>query len=89
MSNNTTQSQKCWALLPNLHKHELQLLADSSTNQIKNKMKKIELWLYVIGTVIIIKAAFRLGLADGFWMILAGIGCIFLAYYIGKHIRRS
>lgn len=87
MPNNPIQSQKFWALLPNLHKRALQLLADSNSNQIK-KMKKIELWLYVIGTVIIIKAAFRLGLADGFWMILAGIGCIFLAYYIGKHIRR-
>ena len=52
-------------------------------------MKKIELWLYVIGTVIIIKAVFRAGFADGFWMILVGIGCVFAAYYIGKYIRRS
>ena len=51
-------------------------------------MKKFELWLYVIRTVIIIQAVFRAGFVDGFWMILVGLGFIFSAYYIGKYIRR-
>ncbi|EIK43073.1 hypothetical protein O59_004177 [Cellvibrio sp. BR] len=41
MPNNPIQSQKCWALLPNLHKRELQLLADSSSNRIKKQNEKI------------------------------------------------
>jgi len=53
-----------------------------------NKMNKFVLWLYVIGTVIIIKAVFRAGFIDGFWMILGGVGCIVAAYYVGKHYRR-
>lgn len=51
-------------------------------------MNKFVLWLYVIGTVIIIKGVFRGGLVDGFSIILLGIGCIVAAYYIDKHTKR-
>lgn len=51
-------------------------------------MSKVILWFYVIGTVIIIKAAFRAGFVDGFLMIMLGVGCIVAAYYLGKHTRR-
>jgi hypothetical protein len=53
-----------------------------------NKMNKFVLWLYVIGTVTIIKGLFRGGLVDGFLVILIGVGCIVAAYYVGKHIDR-
>ncbi len=53
-----------------------------------NKMNGFVLWLYVIGTVIIIKGLFRGGLIDGFPIILIGVGCIVAAYYIGKHTKR-
>lgn len=52
-------------------------------------MKKLELWLYVIGTVIIIKALFRAEIADGFLIILIGVACILSAYCIGKSARRD
>lgn len=51
-------------------------------------MKQFVLFLYVIGTVVIIKAVFRAGLVDGFLMILVGVGCVVAAYYIGKHTKR-
>jgi len=53
-----------------------------------NKMNGFVLWLYVIGTVIIIKGVFRGGLVDGFPVILIGVGCIVAAYYISKHTKR-
>jgi len=51
-------------------------------------MKRFLSWLYVIGTVIIIKGVFRGGLIEGFPIILLGVGCIVAAYYIGKHTKR-
>ena len=53
-----------------------------------NKMNGFVLWLYVIGTVIIIKGLFHGGLIDGFPIILLGISCIVAAYSIGKHTKR-
>lgn len=53
-----------------------------------NKIKGFVLWLYVIGTVIIIKGLFRAGLLEGFPIILLGVLCIVAAYYIGKHTKR-
>jgi hypothetical protein len=52
-----------------------------------NKINGFVLWLYVIGTVIIIKGLFRSGLIDGFPIILIGTGCVIAAYYIGKHTK--
>lgn len=88
MPNNAIQLPKCWALLPNLLRHKLPPLAENSNKLIMNKMNKFVLWLYVIGTVIIIKGLFRGGLIDGFPVILIGVGCIVAAYYIGKYAKR-
>jgi len=63
-------------------------VAKNSKKLIMNKMNGFVLWLYVIGTVIIIKGLFRGGLIDGFPVILIGVGCIITAYYIGKHVNR-
>ena len=51
-------------------------------------MNGFVLWLYGIGTVIIIKGFFRGGLVDGFSVILIGVLCIVAAYFIAKHTKR-
>lgn len=69
--------------------YQIPLLTEDSNKLIMNKMNGFVLWLYVIGTVIIIKGVFRGGLVDGLPVILIGVVCIVAAYYIGKHTKRS
>lgn len=52
------------------------------------KINRIALSLYIIGTVLIIKAVFRFGFIDGFKAILLGFVVIVAAYYVDKFTRR-